>query len=101
MGLNNSELTIYKGRPGGLLWFHPTIVERTGVPATAVLQSRLSDLQSGKVEPSLSQAQAYVASLKQEEDRQLQESQSVATTTVPPGNSATTVPGAPTTLPAP
>jgi PPM family protein phosphatase len=93
VGLHNDQLTIYKGRPGGLLWFQPTIVDPTGVPATAVLQSRLSDLQSGKVEPSLSQAKAYVASLKDEEDRQLQQSQA-PTTTVP----ATTVPV--TTVPA-
>jgi PPM family protein phosphatase len=83
VGLNNDELTIYKGRPGGLLWFQPTIVERTGVPATDVLQSRLSDLQSGKVEPSLSQAKAYVSSLQGEEERALQATETTTTTTIP------------------
>jgi PPM family protein phosphatase len=107
VGLNNDELTIYKGRPGGLLWFQPTVVDRTGVPATDVLQSRLSDLQSGKVEPSLSQAKAYVASLQAEEERQLQATEPTTTTTVPVVPTtvgtvpSTSTPAATTSVPAP
>ena len=57
------ELTIFKGRPGGLLWFQPTVAIRTGIPAAAVLPSRLDDLRSGKQEASLAEARDYVNNL--------------------------------------
>jgi protein phosphatase len=66
VGIAGGQLTIYQGRPGGLLWFHPTVVERTDVSENAVLQSRLSDLHSGKVESSLSGARQYVDNLRSE-----------------------------------
>jgi serine/threonine protein phosphatase PrpC len=60
------QLLIYRGRPGGLLWFHPKLVLTTGVLSTEVLPSRIPALQSGKQEPSLQAAQTYVQNLKQE-----------------------------------
>ena len=63
---SSRPLVIEKGRPGGLLWFHPTFVEHTGVLSDEVLPSRLADLQRGKVVSSLSAARAYVANLVQE-----------------------------------
>jgi protein phosphatase len=66
VGVDQAQITIYKGRPGGLLWFRPTIVEHTGVPSTSVLATRVSDLQSGKEEASLSEARKYVRNLQEE-----------------------------------
>jgi protein phosphatase len=63
---SSRPLVIEKGRPGGLLWFHPTFAERTGVLSDEVLPSRLPDLQRGKTESSLSAARAYVANLVNE-----------------------------------
>jgi protein phosphatase len=63
---SSRPLVIEKGRPGGLLWFHPTFAERTGVLSDEVLPSRLADLQRGKIESSLSAARAYVANLVSE-----------------------------------
>ncbi len=65
-GPASRPLLIEQGRPGGLLWFHPTLVERTTVLSDEVLPSRLDDLRKGKVEPSLSAAHTYVANLVQE-----------------------------------
>src|SRR5205807_454313 len=31
VGLNGQQVAIYQGRPGGLLWFQPTLVQRTDV----------------------------------------------------------------------
>ena len=90
VGLNNNELTIYQGRPGGLLWFEPTVARRTNVQASDVLPSRLSDLRNGKEEPSLGQAQDYVARLRLEK-AQLTETTTTTTTTAPPA-SVTTLP---------
>ena len=50
VGVAAEQLTIYKGRPGGLLWFQPTLVERTNVTTAAILPSRLGDLQRGQQE---------------------------------------------------
>jgi len=66
VGLQGPQLTIYRGRPGGLLWFKPTIAQRTGVATTDVLASRLDDLKSGKQEASLQDARQYVQNLQAE-----------------------------------
>ncbi len=95
VGLNSDELTIYKGRPGGLLWFEPTVVQKTAVRTSDVLPSRVPDLRAGKEEPSLSQAREYVARLRVEKT-QLAEA-ATSTTTTP----TTTTPPGVTTLPAP
>ncbi len=92
VGLDHSELTIYRGRPGGLLWFQPTVVQHTGVKTNEVLPFRLSDLQNGKEEASVSQARQYVASLKSE--AQSQAAQAPPTTVAP----ATTTIAPPTTV---
>jgi hypothetical protein len=66
---SSRPLIIEKGRPGGLLWFHPTRVEDTGVLSDEVLPSRLSQLQGGQVEPSLPAARTFVANLVNEAAR--------------------------------
>lgn len=92
VGLDNGQLTIYKGRPGGLLWFQPTIVQRTATAANQVLPERLPDLRSGKEEPSVPAAKSYVASLAAEA--------TTTTTTLPP-TTTTVPPPTTTTVPAP
>ena len=64
VGLSNSELTIYKGRPGGMLWFEPTVVKRTGVFTSDVPNYSLADLQNGKEEPTRGDAEKYVRALR-------------------------------------
>ena len=66
VGLAGNEVTIYRGRPGGLLWFKPTVAKRTGVTRDHVLASRVDDLQAGKPEPSLAAARTYVKNLQDE-----------------------------------
>ena len=66
VGLDGEEVVIYKGRPGGLLWFSPTVEDRTGVRVDALRPSRAPDLRDGKEEPSLAAARRYVANLEEE-----------------------------------
>ena len=87
VGLAGNQVAIYKGRPGGLLWFDPTLDRRTSLRKQDVLPSRLDDLRGGKEESSLADAQRYVNNLRQE----AAERSTTTTTTAPP----------PTTLPAP
>jgi protein phosphatase len=61
-----APIVIYRGRPGGLLWFKPTLTERTPTTTADVLPSRLPDLQRGKIEASLAEARAYIANLTAE-----------------------------------
>ncbi|MGQ0520340.1 MAG: Stp1/IreP family PP2C-type Ser/Thr phosphatase [Actinomycetota bacterium] len=81
VGLDGEEVVIYKGRPGGLLWFSPTVEERTGVQLDDVRPSREQDLRHGKEEPSLAAARRYVDNLEDE--------------AAPPTTTTTTAPVAP------
>ena len=63
VGLSGTQVTIYKGRPGGVLWFKPTVTQRTGVTTAEVLSSSLPQLQSGMEEATLADARQYVSNL--------------------------------------
>jgi protein phosphatase len=65
VGLDGNELMIYQGRIGGVLWYHPVVVERTGVTTGNVLSDPLTvgALRSGVQEPSYAAARAYVSGL--------------------------------------
>jgi protein phosphatase len=63
VGLSKDRITIFQGRPGGVLWFQPTVVERTSDTPSSVLSYRLQFLEAGQVEPSLTQARQYIANL--------------------------------------
>jgi len=82
-------LLIYKGRPGGLLWFKPTLVQRTQVLSNQVLPSRLPDLQKGRQQPTLAAAQTYVANLLQEAASAAPASPDFPTTSTSPSSTTT------------
>ncbi|GAC1311849.1 MAG: hypothetical protein NVSMB12_00810 [Acidimicrobiales bacterium] len=70
--LNNGSaqpLEIFQGRPGGVLFFKPSLAERTAVLSNQVLPVHLPDLQRGKIEPSLGAARQYVQNLFDEAAR--------------------------------
>ncbi|MDP9070717.1 MAG: hypothetical protein M3N68_05430, partial [Actinomycetota bacterium] len=66
VGVDDGEVVVFKGRPGGLLWFKPTVEERTSVFVGDVRPSRVDDLRNGKVEPSRAAARRYVDNLRRE-----------------------------------
>ena len=61
-----SRITVYQGRPGGVLWLKPTVAARTPYTADEVLASRVPDLRQGKLEGSRQEALRYVANLVSE-----------------------------------
>jgi protein phosphatase len=91
VGLDHTELTIFKGRPGGLLWFKPTVAQHTGVALNAVLPNRVDDLRNGKEEASLDEAHKYVANLQAE--AQAHRATTVTTTLAPatPASTSTSI----------
>jgi protein phosphatase len=66
VGLDNGQVAIFKGRPGGLLWFQPTLDQRTSLAEKDVPPSRLPDVKSGQEEATRAEAQRYVNALRQE-----------------------------------
>jgi protein phosphatase len=104
VGLQGNQVTIFKGRPGGLLWIQPSVAQRTSLNTCTVLPARVPDLKSGKEEPTLTAAQQYVNNLTQEARSVPAGAPTTPGCPPPPAPPATTPPGpAPpaTTAPAP
>ena len=66
VALDGKQLVVYQGRSGGFWWFHPKVVDRTGVTTSEVLASRVPELRGEVQEPSLAQAQRFVRNLRAE-----------------------------------
>jgi protein phosphatase len=65
VGLRGQQVAIYKGRPGGLLWFKPTLAQRTDLTHEQLVGDFRAAVESGKEEQNLGAARAYVARLRQ------------------------------------
>ncbi len=79
VSVRGDHITIFQGRPGGVLWWQPTIAEDTALTIGGVESHNLPALHAGVLETSLGSARRYVANLKAEK---------VAAT--PPATTATT-----------
>lgn len=77
VGVEGDDVVIYQGRPGGLLWFDPDLVERTDIEIDDVPPAVRDDLERGVSQPTLERARRYVANL---EDR-IESSRPPVTTT--------------------
>ena len=60
VGLSGDRITIFQGRPGGVLWFHPTVADATAVTTAEIEARHLPTLSAGQEEPSLTAARQYV-----------------------------------------
>ncbi|MGH9110812.1 MAG: hypothetical protein ACRDZN_00690, partial [Acidimicrobiales bacterium] len=81
VGFDGDRVAIYKGRPGGLLWIDPKLeeiadLERDRVPADAV-----DDIDAGKEQASLGDANSYVARLQERADELDPETPATTSTT--------------------
>ena len=94
VGLDGEQVAIYKGRPGGLLWFEPTLKERKPLTVADILPARVPDLRAGHQVSTKADADRYVNEIRQEAARAAEASQppALATTT-------TTIPGSPSPTP--
>jgi protein phosphatase len=66
VGIDHGDIAIFEGRPGGMLWFKPTVVTRTATPASVVLDANLALLHSGILESSYTAAYATASDLASE-----------------------------------
>jgi protein phosphatase len=92
VGVDGDQVTIFRGRPGGVLWLDPTVEQRTGLDIADVPAARQRDVEKGKDADSLADARRYVANLR----RQAEEERPAATTTTT-STTSTTIFGATTT----
>jgi serine/threonine protein phosphatase PrpC len=89
VGLQGTQLVIFQGRPGGVLWFKPTVAERTDVTTAEVPRRMLGQLDQGMSEPSRAAADDFVRNLVDE----YQAENPTPTTTTSPAAGATTTTG--------
>ena len=61
--LQGNQIVVKQGQPGGVLWFHPKVVDRTGVTTSQILPVALAPVQAGVQESSLQNAKSYVDNL--------------------------------------
>ncbi len=81
VGIDNEQVAIFRGRPGGLLWFDPTLVERKQEPAGVdLLPAQRVQLEAGHEVSSKAAADRYVNNLRQEVEAR----RAPATTPLPP-----------------
>jgi len=97
VGLDRQTVTIYRGVPGGLLGWDPTIERRTSVRASDLTPGQVRDLRDGHPFSSQDGAERFIARLElQTSTTSTSTSTSTTTTTLPLGGS-----GATTTIPGP
>jgi PPM family protein phosphatase len=78
--LQGDEVVVKQGQPGGVLWFHPRVVERTGLTTAQLEPAAIAPVRSGVQEGSLHAAKRYISTITV---------QSSTTTTVPNTTSST------------
>jgi protein phosphatase len=63
VGKNQGRVAIYKGRPGGILWFDPVVVERTSLAVDKLNPAQSLQISHDVAEPSLAAARTFVHNL--------------------------------------
>jgi protein phosphatase len=84
VGVDDGRVTIFRGKPGGVLWLDPTVEQRTSLKFADVPPARRSDVRDGREEATLADARRYVANLREqaEEIRRSTTSTTTTSTTV-------------------
>ena len=61
--VQHEQVVVVQGQRGGVLWFHPKVVDRTGETAAQIDPSAWEPLKAGVAFPSLKEAKNYVQSI--------------------------------------
>lgn len=88
VAIADDQVTIFKGRPGGFLWFDPTVEQVTGIDLTDVPEAKVTELEDGVDRATLSDAENYVENLQEEIDALAGDDEPTTTTT--PSTTSTT-----------
>jgi PPM family protein phosphatase len=80
VGIDKSRVTIFKGRPGGVLGWDPTVERRSGIETSQLSPNELDDVKAKKTFSSRGGADDYVSRL----DKTIKARIAPPTTTTPP-----------------
>jgi PPM family protein phosphatase len=69
VGFQGDQVAIFKGRPGGVLWIEPELVETSELPRDRVPEDRVSELDAGVEQSTLADAEAYVERITERADQ--------------------------------
>jgi protein phosphatase len=61
--LQGGQVVVAQGQPGGVLWFHPRVVDRTGCTVNEIAPTAVAPLKAGVQRSSLKTAKDYVVSV--------------------------------------
>jgi protein phosphatase len=100
VGFEGDRVAIFKGRPGGVLWLNPVLEETFDIERSHVPADTRDDLDAGKEQSSLDDAQRYVDRLSERADALAADTTTTTrptTTTTAPRTTTTTRPRTTTT----
>jgi hypothetical protein len=89
--LQGNQIVVKQGQPGGVLWFHPRVVDHTGVTTSQILPSAVPAVRAGVQESTLAGAHTYVRELRSAATT----ATTTTTTTSTTGVTTTTLPPVP------
>jgi hypothetical protein len=92
-----AQIVVKQGQQGGVLWFHPKVVDHTGVTTDQILPAAIGPLKEGVQRSSLHAARTYVSSITTLPTTTT--TTSATTTTTLPSRRIVTTPLPPTTVP--
>lgn len=94
--VTDDELTIFKGRPGGVLWFDPSPAEDTGVDIDDVPAEFVDDIDERRTFSTIESARRFVANVEQRIEELAPPpttTTTTTTTTTPTTTTPTSAPG--------
>jgi hypothetical protein len=94
LGFRNDQVTLFRGRPGGVLWFHPTVEKTYQVSRESLTENVRAALDTGKDVSNRAAADELVVNI-------LAAATAATTTTLPPTTSTSTTTTIPPTTTAP
>ncbi len=101
---DSGDVAVFKGKPGGVLWFDPTLDDTTSISRSDLPPAVRDDLDAGKEFGSRAEVNRYLANLRdqsaEDEPATTTTTTSSSTTTSTPATSTTAAPP-PTSAPAP
>jgi PPM family protein phosphatase len=83
VGFDHDAVVIYRGRPGGVLWIKPELVEKSGLTRQTIPKSSVPEIEAGKVEPTRDDAHRYLTNLA---DQATEQGTGSTTSTTAPGH---------------
>lgn len=99
VGVADGHVAIFQGRPGGTLWFDPTLNYQTEIDIDDVPDAIVPAIRAQKRFGSLSEANSYVLNLREQVDATTTTTTTTTTTSTTSTTSSTTTAPAATTVP--